>query len=63
MRLTLRILLSMMSALETALDEIHNKMRDDKKYADSINAVRKSQKATRTLAVNLLNAMIDDGRD
>ena len=61
MRLTVRIILSMMNSLETALDEICNKYRDNAVYYAKFTAVRKSQKNTRSELARVLDDMIDTG--
>jgi hypothetical protein len=64
MRLTIRVLLSMMNALECSLDELTMKFRGSA-YQDKINSVRKNQRATRRELAEIMDAMIDsnDAKD
>jgi len=64
MRLTIRILLSMMSAIESGLDEIANRIRNDEKmrvYYLGITVVKRNQATTRSYLHGMLDQMIDDG--
>lgn len=60
MRITLRIILGMMTALESALTEVANSFRGTGNYAE-ILAVGKAQRDTRTHLYKILDKMIDSG--
>lgn len=59
MRLTIRVILSMMSAVESALDEVCNKYRNHAVYGEKVATARKSMKIARQGLAEVLDLMID----
>ena len=60
MRMTIRITLSMMNAVESALDEISNKYRGTEYYNDMV-LCRRQMMNTHTILHQILDRMMDSG--
>lgn len=61
MRMTLRIILGMMTALESALAEVANTLRGTEYHTDLL-AVGRAQRDTRSRLCKVLDSMIDSGK-
>jgi hypothetical protein len=62
MRLAVRCLLGMMTAIENGLDEVVNQMRQDPKFdLPGAESARKQQRDARRTLACLLDQMIDTG--